>query len=761
MEAVLQFQPNNGGSRLLKRLRDTMAEALLTPQQRLDSIVRLIALEMKTDVCSIYLLRSGTYLELFATYGLNEGFIHTTRLKKGEGVVGDVAEQGRLLVLVDAKQHQSFRLIEGIGEESLCGFAGIPISRSGRVLGVLVVQTREKRFFRNDEVEILQTISMILAEIVASGQVISLAELMPLEGVDTLSLRFKGIALNQGLALGNAVLHRSNTVVQHFVADDVGAELQRFEVSVRDMHQSLKKLIETSSYLLAQEERAILQAYELFARDHGWLDDIRSAIESGLTAEAAVQKVFGKIKFTYLSSKDAYVQAKLWDFEDLTHRLIKHLKREGAREVDERSSSGGIIVIARRMGPAELIEYQKNNVVGLILEEGLDTAHVSVIARALDIPVISHVPGILKRIDQGDTVMMDGGTGLVVIHPSDEDVENFTKKQSWTLQRRVNPDELRDLPAESLDGYGVELCLNAGLLSDLRHVDLLNVDGIGLYRTEIPFMLSSMYPDVKTQEKLYGDVLAFAKNKPVRFRTLDIGGDKVLPYYTAFGEENPLMGWRAIRIGLDRPALLRQQMNGLLRATQNATLSVMFPMITEPWEYYEARALIYEELKRLEERGIASPSKIEVGIMIETPSIILSLERVIEDVDFISIGSNDLFQFSYAVDRGNPHLLGKYDPLSPVFLKILKRIITIAAQHHVPVSICGEMASEPIDAMALLGLGFQQLSVGAASYTRIKKMIRSLHIGQMRELVEYLMSLDLRNIRPQISHYAKDHNIYF
>lgn len=760
MEAILQLHTHNKGSRLLHKLRDTLALAVISAQEKLDLIVTFIASEMNADVCSIYLLRSGTYLELFSTYGLNDGFIHTTRLKKGEGVVGEVAASGRLLVLSDAKQHKNFRLIEGIGEESLCGFVGVPISRSGRILGVLVVQTRDKRFFRHDEVETLQTISMILAEIVGSGAVISLNELMSSEGVDALSLRFKGITLNQGLASGQAVLHHSTHIVRQFIADNVDNELLRFEEAVNDMHGSLKKLLESSSYILSQDERAILQAYELFARDHGWLDEIKSAIKTGLTAEASVQKVFSKIKLTFLSSQDAYVQAKLWDFEDLTHRLLKHLKKDISFAETASHLSQGIIVVARRMGPAELLEYEKNHVLGLVLEEGLDTAHVSVIARALDIPVISHVPGILRRIDQGEMILMDGEAGQVIIHPSEEDLEHFKKKQVRLQEKCVRAEEIRDFPTESLDAQLVQLSMNAGLLSDLRFVDLLNVDTIGLYRTEIPFMMASTYPDVTIQEKIYGDVLSIAKGRPIYFRTLDIGGDKVLPYYNAFMEENPLMGWRAIRIGLDRPALLRQQLNALLRAAKDETLYVMFPMVTEPWEFFEARSLVFEELERLKSKGIQVPLHIKVGMMIETPSIILSLERIIKVVDFISVGSNDLFQFSYAVDRGNPHLLGKYDPLSPVFLKILKRIIDLAEQHKVPLSICGEMASEPLDAMVLLGLGFKSLSVAASSYNRVKKMIRTLDVSQMQEFVQYLMTLDLKNIRPQISNYAKDHNIY-
>lgn len=760
MKPLLQFQAGNDRSRLLKRLRDTLAEAVISPQEKLDSIVRLVASEMKTDVCSIYLLRSGTWLELFATYGLNAGYIHKTRLKKGEGVVGDVAQHGHVLVLADAKQHKNFRFIEGIGEDLLCGFVGVPISRSGCMLGVIVIQTKDKRFFQAEEVETLQTISMILAEIVGSGQIISLNEMISSDGTDSLSLRFKGITLNQGLALGTAVLHRSNIVVGRVVADDIEMELSHFEESVSSMHLSLKKLIDSSSYLLAQEERAILQAYDLFAKDHGWLDDIRSAIQSGLTAEAAVQRVFAKIRLNFLSSKDAYVQSKLWDFEDLTRRLMNHLKKSN-HDDDMIQSEEGIVVIARRMGPAELIEYQKKHVKGLILEEGIDTAHVSVIARALDIPVISHVPGIFKRIEQGETILMDGETGYVVIHPSDEDLENFKKKQLWALKKHVDPEEIRDLPSKSLDSQTIVLDLNAGLLSDLRYIDLLNVDGVGLYRTEIPFMMTSTYPDVEAQERIYGDVFSHTKNKPVRFRTLDIGGDKVLPYYSSFSEENPLMGWRAIRIGLDRPALLRQQLNGLLRAAQNKTLSIMFPMVTEPWEFQEAKTFVFEEMERLKAKGIEKPQSVSIGLMVETPSIILSLDRVIREVDFISIGSNDLFQFSYAVDRGNPHLLGKYDTLSPVFLKILKRILDIGNQHNVPVSICGEMASETIDAMVLLGLGFRSLSVGVSAYNRIKKMIRTLHVERMREFVQYLMSLNLRNIRPEVSCYAKDHDIYF
>ena len=747
-----------GARLLLRRLRSLMAEGG-TAEERLRRIVRTIAAGMVAEVCSAYVMRPGEVLELFATEGLRPEAVHRTRLRVGEGLVGVIAASARPLALADAQSHPDFAYRPETGEEIYHSLMGVPILRSGRVLGVLVVQNRTPRNYDEDEIEALETIAMVLAELVASGELVNPRERQQPAGVGQLSLRIEGARLNAGLALGQAVLHEPQLVIRQVVAEDSAAELDRLRHAVDAMHGAIDALLEASDVASDGEHRDILETYRMFAADLGWLQRITEAVESGLTAEAAVQKVQGDMRLRMNQATDPYLRERLADLEDLTNRLQRHLAGEAARpRADELPEE--FILVARNMGPAEFLDYDRKRLKGLVLEEGSPNAHVAVVARALDIPVVGRVKDVLSRVEPGDTVVVNGDEGAVVLRPNEDVIQAVDTRIKVRLGQRQQYAALRDLPAESKDGTRVELMLNGGLFIDLPYLDETAAAGVGLFRTELQFMLRETFPTVPQQASLYRRVLDQAGERPVTFRTLDIGGDKVLPYMDdASADENPAMGWRAIRISLDRPAMLRQQLRALIRAASGRRLRVMFPMIADVAEFETAREILQLELDRQRKSGELLPEHIAIGLMLEVPALIWQLPALAGRADFISVGTNDLVQFLFAADRGNPRLAGRYDPLSPSVLRVLGQIAAGCAAHNLPVTVCGEMAGDPLEAMALVGLGFRALSMAPSSIGPVKAMIRSLDVPALVEFIGSLSEVSTRSLRGKFHDFARDRGI--
>ncbi|MEO5335871.1 MAG: phosphoenolpyruvate--protein phosphotransferase [Magnetospirillum sp. WYHS-4] len=742
---------------LLARLRDIMATHELA-QVRLDRIVRLIAEDLAAEVCSFYVRRAGDLLELFANVGFKEQAVHFTRLRVGEGVVGDIAAHARPLALSDAQSHPKFVFRPETGEELYHSLMGVPILRGGRVIGVLVVQNKTFRRYLDEDVETLQTVAMVLAEMVAGGELIGKAELLPADGNALLPLRLEGVRFNGGIAIGTAVLHEPQVAVDRMVATDIGHEHARLHQAVADMHGALDALFRKGDLQGAGEHREVIETYRMIAEDAGWLSRIDEAINGGLTAEAAVQKVQSDIRARMSQVQDAYLKERIHDFEDLAHRLLRHLLGEDGKAAQGELPTDAVIV-ARNMGPAQLLDYDRAKVRGLVLEEGTATSHVAIIARALDIPVIGHVRDVLGRIENGDPVIVDGDRGQVFIRPGEDIQLAFAENLKAIARQRDAYADLKDLPAVTLDGQRIDLLVNVGLLAELEHVERFGADGVGLYRTEVPFMVRSDFPTVPEQAQFYGRVLDQAHGRPVVFRTLDVGGDKVLPYWQTADEENPAMGWRAIRISLDRPAMLRQQLRALLRAGAGRDLYVMFPMIADVAEFSAARDLLDMELDRERRLGATLPAAVQVGAMLEVPSLAFQLPALLKQVDFLSIGSNDLMQFLFACDRGNPRLSERYDMLSPPVLNFLGSVAEQCAAVGKPFSLCGEMASRPLEAMTLIGLGFRRLSVVPATVWPVKAMIRSLRAAPLADYLADLRQSTQRSLRERLKAFARDHGV--
>ncbi|AWK86211.1 phosphoenolpyruvate--protein phosphotransferase [Azospirillum thermophilum] len=742
--------------RLLARLRDVMAGSG-SGQERLDKIVTLIAAEMGADVCSCYVMRAGEVLELFATEGLNKSAVHNTRLRVGEGIVGDIAGQARPIALDNAPSHPSFAYRPETGEDPFFSLAGVPILRGGKVRGVLVIQHKDRRRFSEEEVETLQTVAMVVAELVAQGELVNPQEVSSTGDPALLPARLSGTAMSGGLAMGLAVVHRPQLTIRQMVAEDTEAELERFGTALTSMHSAIDDLLAAAALAGLGEPKDILETYRMFAEDRGWLSRIREAIRMGLTAEAAVQQVQNDTRARMSHLTDPYIRERLLDFEDLTNRLLMHLSGKGSG-ADLGTLPDDIILVARSMGPAELLDYDQRRLRGLILEEGSPASHVCIVARALNIPVVQASEA-LSRIEPLDQLIVDGDHGQVYVRPAEDIQMAFADAMALRSRKEQMYAEIRGQPSLTRDGAPISIQLNCGMILDLPHLKASGAEGIGLYRTEIPFMVRSSYPDVHTQTDLYARIMDEAGDKPVVFRTLDVGGDKVLPYMAAGNEENPALGWRAVRIGLDHPSLLRQQLRSLLRAAAGRPLSVMFPMIAEVAEFDAARRLLELELKRLETQELEPPSRLRVGAMLEVPSLLWQLPSLLPRIDFLSVGSNDLTQYLFAADRGNPRTATRYDPLSPAMLCVLRRLVDACAHAKVPLSICGEMAGRPLDAMALIGVGFRTLSMSPPSVGPVKTMLRSLDVAALREYMAGLFNVGDHSVRDKLRSFAKDHGV--
>ena len=742
---------------LLRQLREVMAGDGL-PQQRLDTLTRIIAANMVAEVCSIYLMRPGEVLELCATHGLKPESVHATRLRVGEGIVGDVAAHARPLALSDAQAHPNFAYRPETGEDIFHSMLSVPVVRSGTVIGVLAVQNRTMREYHEEEAEALQTVAMVLAELVISADLVRLADLMKANGNVTLPQRIEGLPLSDGLADGVIVLHEPPVEVHTLIAEDPAAEMERLDAALDALARAIDAMFDDDDLAPGTEHYEILETYRMFSQDRGWLAKIREGIDSGLTADAAVQRVQLETHARMSGMANAYLRERLHDLEDLSNRLLRLLAglTPGVRPEEMPDNA---VVVARSLGPADLLDYDRTRLRAVLLEEGSATEHVAVIARALNIPMVGMIDDALQRFPAGDTVIVDGRQGTVYLRPGDDAYQAYQENLAARDRLRLEYAALRDKPAVTTDGTPVSLQMNAGLLFDLPHLDEAGVDGIGLFRTELQFMVQETFPDVATQAGIYGRVLDAAGARPVIFRTLDIGGDKVLPYLDrpAAREENPAMGWRALRLGLDRPALLRNQLRALLQAAGGRSLRVMFPMVSDVAEFLAARKLLDRELARMREKGQAVPRDLRVGAMLEVPSVVWQLEKLLPHVGFVSIGSNDLMQFFYAVDRSNPVVAARYDMLSPAFLSLIGRIIEQCRAHAVPVGLCGEMAGQPLEAMCLIGLGLRNLSMPATAIGPVKMMVRSLNSAVLAGYLKNLLDSPEPSLRDKLHNFAQDH----
>jgi phosphotransferase system, enzyme I, PtsP len=741
---------NAGGSRvLLRRLRDVMVQDADT-QTRLDRIVAQIGTTMVADVCSIYLKRADGSLELYATEGLKRDAVHATRMKAGEGLVGVVAEGIEPVSLADAPRHPRFSYRPETGEDPFQSFLGVPVLRGGRVVGVLVVQNRYARAYEDDEIEALQLIATVLAEIVSVEDLAGALSEFQIKPTNPETLI--GKTYSRGLASGEAFLHDPDVEATRYLSDDPLAEEARLDGALTDLRQGLKALLAGEVQTLGGTSYDVLETFHLLSQDRSWERRLRDGVKNGLTAEASVEQVRSDHRARMSNAKDGYLRERLHDLEELDNRLLRHL--HGA---DQGGAPENSVLVARDIGPAELLEYGRGKIVAIVLEEGSPSSHAAIVAKAMGVPMIGQVPNLLSRVEAGDRVIVDAGAGQVYLRP-DPLVANALKgKFAAQSAEQEAFAAAKDRPAITKDGQTVTLLLNAGLAFDLEQLAVTGASGVGLYRTEFQFMIADSLPRLDAQIALYSEALTIADGKPVTFRTLDLGGDKVASYMPTEREENPAMGWRAVRMGLDRPGLSRYQLRALVRAAEGKLLRVMFPLVATLDEFLRARELLEKEVAWSRSNGRAGPSEVKTGVMIEAPSLAWAVESVAREADFLSIGTNDLMQFFFAADRGTAKVADRYDILSTPALGFLRHIREGAGD--TPISVCGEHAGRPLEAMAILGLGYRKLSMPAAGIGPVKRMLMSLNLDNLASEMSYMLHNGDGSVRYALENYAKTHGV--
>ncbi|THD72972.1 phosphoenolpyruvate--protein phosphotransferase [Thalassobius vesicularis] len=734
--------------KLLRRLRDVMAKEY-AGQARLDEITHLIADSMGTEVCSIYLFRDAETLELCATEGLKAEAVHLTRMKLGEGLVGRVARSGQIVNEADAPSAKGFRYMPETGEEIYSSFLGIPIQRLGEKLGVLVVQSKQARQFSSDEVYALEVVAMVLAEMTELGAFTADNAAMTARHKQAVMIR--GTTGQEGATEGHVWLHEPRVVITNPIAEDPHKELARLNEAVETLRVGVDRMLAGASGGDA-EQLEVLEAYRMFANSKGWMRRMEEDISRGLSAEAAVEKEQSTARARLSQVTDAYLRDRLHDLDDLSNRLLRILTGQGQETGADMPADP--ILIARNIGPAELLDYGRS-LKGIVLEEGSVGSHAAIVARALAIPLVIHAERITTEALNGDHIMVDGDQGIVHLRPDDTVVAAFRDKIAMQAQAQERYASIRTEPARTLCGTEVGLHMNAGLMADLPSLDGSGAEGVGLFRTELQFLVRNQMPKRSELSALYARVLDAAKGKRVVFRTLDIGSDKVLPYMKPQEEPNPALGWRAIRVGLDKPGVLRMQLQALIRASHGRPLTIMFPFIAQYEEYKAAKAEMDKALERERVLGHPVPERVEVGAMLETPSLAFAPDRFYQEVDFLSIGGNDLKQFFFAADRENERVRRRYDTLNVSFLTFLESIVKRCDASNTSLSFCGEDAGRPVEAACFAAMGFRMLSMRPASIGPVKHLLRQLDLRQLREVIDEARDRSEQSVRPAVMAYLR------
>lgn len=733
---------------VLRSLKKVIKQKL-SVEEKINQITKLTAKELKVEACSFYIIRPGDVLELYATCGLDKKAVHETYLRIGEGLNGEVALTRKPLMVSNVWKHSGFVYKPETKELNLNSFAAVPVIHQDVLLGVLSIQKKEIHTFVEKEMDFLGVISMLISDLllgVLKENTIKVASGRQHKKMDV-------VTLIQGLAIGKAYVHK-RVVFENILSLDRHGEQKKLISAIRSVEEEISQKLLLPD--ITREQTDIFKTYLMFTRDKGWAKKINNAISSGLTAQASIQKVLNEITERMNMLSDPYIKERIHDFQDLANRIIRHLH---GKQVASKKMPRNAILVAKSLGPVELLDYDLSKIKAIVLEEGSQTMHMTIVARSLNIPVVSGIKDISNSILNEDVLAVDATNGFLYINPSDEVLDDFDERLKTYRRQQAQYLPLKHLPSETKDNVYVSLNINAGLPSDIVNTKSFSYDGIGLYRTELPFMSAQQLPDAKEQTQIYKKVFDEVGKKPVIFRTLDIGSDKILPYFENKKEENPAMGWRSIRITLDRRIILKTQLRAFIRAAAGRELKIMFPMITTIEELREAKKLFYLEIEREKLKSGVIPKVIKIGTMIEVPSLLFQLDELVQEVDFISIGTNDLAQFFYATDRGNPVIWDRYDVLSPVFLKALKKVSDACKKANIPCSICGEMASNTLGAFALIGIGFTNLSMNPAALGPVKGVVRTMEQAKTSLFIDKHLNDSVVSLRDLLKAYATDHGV--
>lgn len=711
----------------------------------LNEALNLIVAEVKnaihTDVCSVYMTDyvRGEHV-LMATDGLRPSAVGKVRLKLGQGLTGLAASRVELVNVEDAPAHPAFRYIAATGEAPFHGFIGVPILRRGKVLGVLVAQQHAQRRYTADEESFLVTLAAQLAACINQAEIRQALERLD-DDVLAGTLFLEGVASARGVAIGEAVVVFPATALDRVPDKQINnpdTEASRFRQAVAAELAELQRLSERMRLLLSAGDRALFDAYALLLGSDSLVNGTLERIYAGNWAPGALRATVLEYANIFTEMEDSYLRERAADILDLGQRLLNRLQEE---QLFSRQYPDDTILMGEEITVSQLLDVPPENLKGLVSVRGTGASHVALLARGLGIPAVFGVSNLPPGRLNGREVAVDGYTIRVCIQPSPALRQEYLKLIAEEAELSHGLQHLRDLPAETLDGQRLDLQANSGLFADIAAARDSGVQGVGLYRSELHFFLRDRFPGEEEQTNLYNRVLRIMDPHPVVLRTLDIGGDKPLPYFPII-EQNPFLGWRGIRISLDQPDLFKTQLRAMLRAgIAHPNLSILFPMIGSVSELREALELLRCASEELREDGVITPTP-RVGIMVEVPSAVYQIDELIQLVDFVSIGSNDLTQYLLAVDRNNDRVAKLYDSLHPAVLMAINYVVKRVQAAGRPVGVCGEMAGDPASALLLLAMGVDSLSMNLGSLLKIKWMIRNVHYAQTQTLLTEAMLLD-------------------
>lgn len=743
-------------------------------QETLKSIVTIVAERMETEVCSLYIYdRQRNRLTLGATMGLDPESIGKVSMGINEGLTGLVIEKMSPVTVVDALAHPRYKYFPETGEERFHSFLGVPLIEKRQPLGVLVVQTSRRREFSRDEIRLLKAISAQVSSIMIQARLLdtlkdkererkeyhkqlvdALKRLRSYEGkrgdrVERGGLhkwrgRLNGLSVAPGFGRGTAYVLQPRldlSSVKEERSKNFQREIERFRAAVERGIEQIHNLKERMSSLISKEEGALFDVHRMILEDPATIEQVEAKVrKQGYVAEYAVSAVFEQHLKSIAQIEDDYLREKAADVKDVAQRLLENLSGINEKRV---SFPKDAILVAEDISPADLMLLEGDHFRGIVLASGGVTSHASILAKSFEIPSVVAVDGLIENVHQGDSLIVDGNSGVIYINPGHEVIREYDRLEREYRAFNRELDEIRDFPAETQDGHRVALYANVGLLSDIAFAHLHGAQGVGLYRTEIPFMAHRDFPGEEEQYGLYRRVVEGMAGKPVTIRTLDIGADKYPTYIRrATAEPNPFLGWRSIRISLEVVEIFKTQLRAILRAGALGRVRLLLPMVSSLEEVHKVKEILAEVKEELAREEIPFDNQMELGIMVEVPSVVQLASRIVREVDFLSIGTNDLIQYLLAVDRSNRKVAPLYEPLHPAVLSALTHVIEAAKKEGKRVGMCGEMAGDPLCTLLLLGMGLEEFSMGSLFIPVVKKVIRSVTYHAAKTSTQIVLQMD-------------------
>jgi len=748
--------------------------------ETLRNIVTLVARRMHTDVCSIYLLDADNVtLRLQASKGLSRKAVGKVTLRIGEGLTGIAAQKRHAIAIEEPQEHPSYRYFKETGEERFHSFLGIPLFDRNNPLGVIVLQTKEPRQFNKEEISALSTIAFQVSSIVVNARLLDSIRQHQEESLrvsealakaqqsmtdteayteNTARNVLSGRTAYPGVIIGPAAILEERLGFADILHEE-GVEIQ---TELKSLESALEKTCIQTIFLekrvaerLSESDAAIFHTHLMILEDRSFIIKLQDEIKDGHCAAYALEKTVSNYIEAFAKMDDPYLRERATDMEDIGRRILANLVGDGADHVLHLKQPS--VLVARKILPSDMAALDNDQILGIITEDSETNSHAVIMAKAMGIPAIVGARGALKQIAPEDDLIVDANSGRIYIKPVETIREEYQRLVADQTRELCRLEQYRDQPAETSDGQKVILRANIGLISDIVIAKRFGAEGVGLYRTEFPYMARGDFPDRNDQYELYSKVVREFDGQPVTIRTLDIGGDKGLPYFSPPKEDNPFMGWRSVRVSLDNRDIFRTQIESILMAGCHGPVKLLFPMISSLDETRACLEVVEEARANLKKDGLDCPDKIPVGVMIEVPAAVRLVPQLAKEVDFFALGTNDLIQYLLAADRNNPLVSKYYDPLHPAVLQVLYEVTNTALSLGKGVSLCGEMATDPQTMVLLLGMGLREFSMPAPFIPRIKAFLKDVSLEMACQRYSEIRAMDSSTqIRQHLSEVLKD-----